>query len=147
MDELRPTASREMQLIDEIRALNLGGEREMELLKSLPVSADKKIDYFRELQLGTAVEKSFLTDMRNVDYMRASVAHTQPTRRSSLKALAAAPEREIRMIGEIRHMPISEVRRRELITDLPIPKSKKLDLQNQLRLENSASSKGRAIAL
>ena len=140
MGELVVNSSREMQLVDEIRALRLGPEREMELLRDLPVSADKKIDYFRELQLNNAVEKSFLTDMRQVDYMRASIAHANPTRKESERILAAAPERERRLVGEIRNMPITEGRRRELINELPIGAGKKIGINRSLTMSNFVDS-------
>ena len=149
MGDLHVNSSREMQLVDEIRALRLSSEREMELLRDLPVAPDKKIDYFRELQLNNAVEKSFLTDMRNVDYLRASIAHTNPQRKEAQAALAAAPERERRLVGELRNMPISEGRRRELINELPVGAARKIGIQQSLTASNfidSASNK-RRIAL
>ena len=47
-----------MQLVDEIRALRLDPERQMETLRDLPISADKKIDLFRELQLNSGATPS-----------------------------------------------------------------------------------------
>ena len=46
---------------------------------------------------GAAVESSFLTDMRNVDYMRASLSHTNPVRRSAEHVLRSAPETEMKV--------------------------------------------------
>jgi len=138
--EVHVSAVREMQLLDEIRALRLDSERQMELLRDLPVSADKKIDFFRELQLSSAVESSFLTDMRNVDYMRASLSHTNPVRRSAENVLRAAPEREMKLISEIRRMPISDTRRGQLLRDLPISTPKKLDLVQEMKLTDYVDS-------
>jgi hypothetical protein len=138
--EVHVSAVREMQLLDEIRSLRLGSERQMELLRDLPVSADKKIDFFRELQLSSAVESSFLTDMRNVDYMRSSLSHTNPVRRSAEHVLRSAPEREMKLISEIRRMPISDSRRTSLLRDLPIATQKKLDLVQELKLTDYVDS-------
>lgn len=147
--EVHVSSVREMQLIDEIRALRLDPERQMELLRDLPVAADKKIDFFRELQMSSAVESSFLTDMRNVDYMRASLSHTNPVRRSASSVLSSAPEREMKLISEIRRMPISGARRTSLIRDLPIATPKKLDLVHELKLTDYVDSvrKSRPIRL
>jgi len=149
LGDLYVNSSREMQLVDEIRALRLSPEREMEMLRDLPVAADKKIDYFRELQLNNEVEKSFLTDMRNVDYLRASIAHTNPTRKAAQLQLGAAPERERRLVGEIRSMPISEGRRRELINELPIGAARKIGINRNLTASNliDRTSNVRPIAL
>jgi len=132
--EVRVSAVREMQLLDEIRALRLQPERQMEMLRDLPISADKKIDFFRELQLSSAAESSFLSDLRSVDYMRASLSHANPVRRSAEHVLRSAPAAETQLISEIRRMPVNSARRQELLRDLPISMPKKLDLVQELRL-------------
>jgi hypothetical protein len=125
-----------MQLVDEIRALRLQPERQMETLRDLPISADKKIDLFRELQLSSATESSFLSDMRSVDYMRSSLSHTNPVRRSAEHVLRAAPQTETKLIDEVRRMPVSDARRASMLKDLPISTGKKIDMMQGLRLTN-----------
>lgn len=138
--EVHVSAVREMQLLDEIRSLKLSGERQMETLRDLPISADKKIDFFRELQLNSAVESTFLSDMRNVDYMRTSLSHSNPVRRSAEHVLRAAPDQERKLISEIRCMPISDARRTSLIRDLPIAIGKKLDLVQGMKVAGYVDS-------
>merc|ERR1712054_348589 len=55
---------RQMQLVDEIRALNLTPGKQVEFLRDLPVSTDKKVQVFRELQLSPVYESKFLADIR-----------------------------------------------------------------------------------
>merc|ERR1711966_553114 len=64
---------RQMQLVDEIRALNLPAAKQVEFLRNLPVSTDKKVQVFRELQLSPVYESKFLADIRAMDYLRASL--------------------------------------------------------------------------
>lgn len=138
--EVAVGAVREMQLVDELRALRLQPERQMETLRDMPLSADKKIDLFRELQLTSATESSFLSDMRSVDYMRASLSHTNPVRRSAQHVLRATPHAEQKLISEIRRMPVSEGRRAELLKELPISTPKKIDLMQGLKAANYVDS-------
>merc|ERR1719313_765318 len=64
---------RQMQLVDEIRALNLPAAKQVEFLRNLPVGTDKKVQVFRELQLSPVYESKFLADIRAMDYLRHSM--------------------------------------------------------------------------
>merc|ERR1711934_434977 len=64
---------RQMQLVDEIRALNMTPGKQVEFLRDLPVTTDKKVQVFRELQLSPVYESKFLADIRAMDYLRASL--------------------------------------------------------------------------
>ena len=65
--EIAVAPLRQMQLVDEIRALNLAPGRQVEFLRDLPVSTEKKVQVFRELQLSPVYESKFLADIRAMD--------------------------------------------------------------------------------
>eukprot|EP00658_Telonema_sp_P-2_P016180 TRINITY_DN16269_c0_g1_i2.p1 TRINITY_DN16269_c0_g1~~TRINITY_DN16269_c0_g1_i2.p1 ORF type:complete len:180 (-),score=34.82 TRINITY_DN16269_c0_g1_i2:184-723(-) len=118
---------REMQLLDEIRSLRLPVKDQMQMLRTLPVSSDKKIDYFRELQTKPQ-DSSYLTDLQVTEYLRSTVAHGNPLRRTAEKVLRSAPARELSLVGQVSRMPLSGASKIALIRDLPASASKKLDL-------------------
>merc|ERR1712153_234308 len=112
---------RQMQLVDEIRALNL------------PVSTDAKVQVFRELQLSPVYESKFLADIRAMDYLRSSMKENGSDRRG-LEGLFVGPTREVALVNEIRRTPLSSAGKLGLLKDLPLSTSKKLDLIHELRL-------------
>merc|ERR1711939_1002972 len=123
---------RQMQLVDEIRALNLPPGKQVEFLRDLPVSTDKKVQVFRELQLSPVYESKFLADIRAMDYLRASLKEGRDKR--GLEGLFVSPTREVALINDIRRTPLSGNRKLGLLRDLPLSTSKKLDLVHELRL-------------
>jgi Ca2+-binding EF-hand superfamily protein len=123
---------RQMQLVDEIRALNLAPGKQVEFLRDLPVSTDKKVQVFRELQLSPVYESKFLADIRAMDYLRASLKDGGDKR--GLEGLFVSPTREVALINDIRRTPLSGNRKLGLLRDLPLSTSKKLDLVHELRL-------------
>eukprot|EP00656_Telonema_subtile_P049725 TRINITY_DN624_c0_g1_i1.p1 TRINITY_DN624_c0_g1~~TRINITY_DN624_c0_g1_i1.p1 ORF type:complete len:389 (-),score=102.93 TRINITY_DN624_c0_g1_i1:253-1419(-) len=125
---------RQMQLVDEIRALELTPAKQVEFLRTLPVSTDKKVQVLRELQLGPANESKFLADIRAMDYLRSSMKEGASDSRRGLEGLFVGPTREVAMVNEIRRMPVNSQRKLGLLQDLPISTSKKLDLIHELRL-------------
>jgi len=145
---IQVTPVREMQLLDEIRALRLPVEKQMAMLRDLPVSSDKKIDYFRELQLKPSLEATYVTDLRVTDYLRSTVEHGNPLRRNAEKVLRETPQRELSLVGQVHRMPLSTASRVALIRDLPTSASKKLDLVHELRCTDYVDSltKSRPIA-
>merc|ERR1711934_827389 len=124
---------RQMQLVDEIRALNLTPGKQVEFLRDLPVPTDKKVQVFRELQLSPVYESKFLADIRAMDYLRHSMKEGGGDRRG-LEGLFVGPTREVALVNEIRRTPVSSSRKLGLLQDLPISTSKKLDLIHELRL-------------
>jgi len=124
---------RQMQLIDEIRALNLPAAKQVEFLRNLPVSTDKKVQVFRELQLSPVYESKFLADIRAMDYLRSSMKENGSDRRG-LEGLFVGPTREVALVNEIRRTPVSSAGKLGLLQDLPLSTSKKLDLIHELRL-------------
>jgi len=123
---------RQMQLVDEIRALNLPPGKQVEFPRDLPVSTDKKVQVFRELQLSPVYESKFLADIRAMDYLRASLKDGGDKR--GLEGLFVTPTREVALINDIRRTPITGNRKLGLLRDLPLSTSKKLDLVHELRL-------------
>jgi Ca2+-binding EF-hand superfamily protein len=123
---------RQMQLVDEIRALNLAPGKQVEFLRDLPVSTEKKVQVFRELQLSPVYESKFLADIRAMDYLRASLKTGGDKR--GLEGLFVSPTREVALINDIRRTPLSGNRKLGLLRDLPLSTSKKLDLAHELRL-------------
>jgi len=123
---------RQMQLVDEIRALNLAPGKQVEFLRDLPISTDKKVQVFRELQLSPVYESKFLADIRAMDYLRASLKDGGDKR--GLEGLFVSPTREVALINDIRRTPLSGNRKLGLLRDLPLSTSKKLDLVHELRL-------------
>jgi len=123
---------RQMQLVDEIRALNLAPGKQVEFLRDLPVSTEKKVQVFRELQLSPVYESKFLADIRAMDYLRASLKDGGDKR--GLEGLFVSPTREVALINDIRRTPMSSNRKLGLLRDLPLSTSKKLDLVHELRL-------------
>merc|ERR1711988_68887 len=123
---------RQMQLVDEIRALGLTPGKQVEFLRDLPVSTDKKVQVFRELQLSPVYESKFLADIRAMDYLRASLKDGGDKR--GLEGLFVSPTREVALINDIRRTPINGNRKLGLLRDLPLSTSKKLDLVHELRL-------------
>lgn len=130
--ELGVAPLRQMQLVDEIRALNLAPGKQVEFLRDLPVSAEKKVQVFRELQLSPVYESKFLADIRAMDYLRASLKDGGDKR--GLEGLFVSPTREVALINDIRRTPIAGNRKLGLLRDLPVSTSKKLDLMHELRL-------------
>merc|ERR1711865_1198685 len=124
---------RQMQLVDEIRALDLPAAKQIEFLRNLPVSTDKKVQVFRELQLSPCYESKFLADIRAMDYLRSSMKENGSDRRG-LEGLFVGPTREVALVNEIRRTPLSSARKLGLLKDLPLSTSKKLDLIHELRL-------------
>jgi len=124
---------RQMQLVDEIRALNLTPGKQVEFLRDLPVPTDKKVQVFRELQLSPVYESKFLADIRAMDYLRASLKNGG-TEKKGLEGLFVSPTREVALINDIRRTPVSGNRKLGLLRDLPLSTSKKLDLVHELRL-------------
>merc|ERR1711939_839972 len=124
---------RQMQLVDEIRALNLTPGKQVEFLRDLPVSTDKKVQVFRELQLSPVYESKFLADIRAMDYLRASLKNGG-TEKKGLEGLFVSPTREVALINDIRRTPVSGNRKLGLLRDLPLSTSKELDLVHELRL-------------
>jgi len=124
---------RQMQLVDEIRSLNLPAAKQVEFLRNLPVSTDKKVQVFRELQLSPVYESKFLADIRAMDYLRHSMKEGGGDRRG-LEGLFVGPTREVALVNEIRRTPVTSQRKLGLLQDLPISTSKKLDLIHELRL-------------
>eukprot|EP00656_Telonema_subtile_P017471 TRINITY_DN19371_c0_g1_i1.p2 TRINITY_DN19371_c0_g1~~TRINITY_DN19371_c0_g1_i1.p2 ORF type:complete len:139 (+),score=41.19 TRINITY_DN19371_c0_g1_i1:742-1158(+) len=122
-----------MQLLDEIRALRLPVAQQMQFLKDLPVSADKKLDYFRELQMKPGSEAANVTDLQVTDYMRSAIGKGNPLRRNAEKVLRQTPQRELSLVGQVSRMPLSNSSKISLIRDLPASASKKLDLVHELR--------------
>ena len=49
------------------------------------MSADKKIDYFRELQMKPNMEASYVTDLHVTDYLRSTIQHGNPLKRNAEK--------------------------------------------------------------
>jgi len=131
---------REMQLLDEIRALRLPVDKQMQFLRDLPVSADKKIDYFRELQMKPNMEASYVTDLHVTDYLRSTIQHGNPLKRNAEKVLRNTPQRELSLVGQVQRMPLSSASRIALIRDLPTTASKKLDLVHELRCADYVDS-------
>lgn len=123
---------RQMQLVDEIRALNLAPGKQVEFLRDLPVSTEKKVQVFRELQLSPVYESKFLADIRAMDYLRASLKDGGDKR--GLEGLFVSPTREVSLINDIRRTPMSSNRKLGLLRDLPLSTSKKLDLVHEMRL-------------
>jgi len=123
---------RQMQLVDEIRALNLTPGKQVEFLRDLPVGTDKKVQVFRELQLSPVYESKFLADIRAMDYLRASLKGGGD--KKGLEGLFVSPTREVALINDIRRTPVSGNRKLGLLRDLPLSTSKKLDLVHELRL-------------
>jgi len=126
-------AVREMQLVDEIRALRLPVEQQMAFLRDLPVSTDKKIDYFRELQKTSNSESKQVTDLQVTDYLRSTAGVGNPLRQNAEKVLQGAPQRELSLIGEVSRMPLTNASKISLLRDLPASASKKLDLVHEFR--------------
>merc|ERR1712166_467523 len=124
---------RQMQLVDEIRAMNMTAAKQVDFLRNLPVSTDKKVQVFRELQLGPGQESAFLADIRAMDYLRSSMKEGGGDRRG-LEGLFVGPTREVALVNDIRRMPVTSSRKLGLLQDLPISTSKKLDLVHELRL-------------
>eukprot|EP00658_Telonema_sp_P-2_P028121 TRINITY_DN2160_c0_g1_i2.p1 TRINITY_DN2160_c0_g1~~TRINITY_DN2160_c0_g1_i2.p1 ORF type:complete len:404 (-),score=109.34 TRINITY_DN2160_c0_g1_i2:190-1401(-) len=124
---------RQMQLVDEIRELNLPPAKQVEFLRNLPITTDKKVQVFRELQLSPAHESKFLADIRAMDYLRASMKEGGNDRKG-LEGLFVGPTREVALVNEIRRTPVTAGRKLGLLQDLPISTSKKLDLIHELRL-------------
>jgi hypothetical protein len=131
---------REMQLLDEIRALRMPVDKQMQFLRDLPVPADKKIDYFRELQLKPDMEASYVTDLHVTNYLRSTVQHGNPLKRNAEKVLRNTPQRELSLVGQVQRMPLSSASRIALIRDLPTTASKKLDLVHELRCADYVDS-------
>merc|ERR1719331_1338162 len=123
---------RQMQLVDEIRALNLAPGKQVEFLRDLPVSTEKTVQVFRELQLSPVYESKFLADIRAMDYLRASLKDGGGKR--GLEGLFVSPTREVALINDIRRTPVSGNRKLGLLRNLPVSTSKKLDLMHELRL-------------
>merc|ERR1711865_694723 len=130
--EISVAPLRQMQLVDEIRALNLAPGKQVEFLRDLPVSTEKKVQIFRELQLSPVYESKFLADIRAMDYLRASLKEGGDKR--GLEGLFVSPTREVALINDIRRTPLSGSRKLGLLRDLPLSTSKKLDLVHELRL-------------
>ena len=130
--ELKVAPLRQMQLVDEIRALNLAPGRQVEFLRDLPVGTEKKVQIFRELQLSPVYESQFLADIRAMDYLRASMKGGGD--KKGLEGLFVSPTREVALVNDIRRTPISTGRKLGLLRDLPLSTSKKLDLVHELRL-------------
>lgn len=124
---------RQMQLVDELRALNLPAAKQVEFLRNLPVSTDKKVQVFRELQLSPVYESKFLADIRAMDYLRHSMKEGGSDKRG-LEGLFVGPTQEVGLVNEIRRTPVNSSRKLGLLQDLPISTSKKLDLIHELRL-------------
>jgi len=131
---------REMQLMDEIRALRLPADKQMQFLRDLPVSADKKIDYFRELQLKPDRESTYITDLHLTDYLRSTVQNGNVLKRNAEKVLRNTPQRELSLVGQVQRMPLTTASRIALIRDLPTTASKKLDLVHELRCTDYVDS-------
>merc|ERR1712193_482047 len=112
--------------------LNLAPGKQVEFLRDLPVSTDKKVQVFRELQLSPVYESKFLADIRAMDYLRASLKDGGDKR--GLEGLFVSPTREVALINDIRRTPINGNRKLGLLRDLPLSTSKKLDLVHELRL-------------
>jgi hypothetical protein len=130
--EIQVAPLRQMQLVDEIRALNLAPGRQVEFLRDLPVSTEKKVQVFRELQLSPVYESKFLADIRAMDYLRSSLKDGGS--KKGLEGLFVSPTREVALVNDIRRTPISTDRKLGLLRDLPLSTSKKLDLVHELRL-------------
>lgn len=131
--QIQVGAVREMQLMDEIRALRLPVDQQMAFLRDLPVSTDNKINYFRELQTKSNSETCYVTDLQVSDYLRSTAGSANPLRRSADKVLQGAPEREMSLIGQVSRMPLTNASKISLLRDLPASASKKLDLVHEFR--------------
>lgn len=131
--ELNVAPLRQMQLVDEIRALHLHPGKQVEFLRDLPVSTEKKVQVFRELQLSPVYESKFLADIRAMDYLRTSIKSEAGDKRG-LEGLFVSPTREVSLINDIRRTPLTGNRKLGLLRDLPLSTSKKLDLAHELRL-------------
>merc|ERR1711907_140368 len=130
--ELGVAPLRQMQLVDEIRSLDLPPGKQVEFLRDLPVSAEKKVQVFRELQLSPVYESKFLADIRAMDYLRASLKDGGD--KKGLEGLFVSPTREVALVNDIRRTPVTTDRKLGLLRDLPLSTSKKLDLVHELRL-------------
>ena len=131
--EIQVAPLRQMQLVDEIRALGLAPGRQVEFLRDLPISTEKKVQVFRELQLSPVYESQFLSDIRAMDYLRSSLKEGGGSKKG-LEGLFVSPSREVALVNDIRRTPITTNRKLGLLRDLPLSTSKKLDLVHELRL-------------